>query len=107
MDSRVKELVAAQRRRNVTLDEDSIYAIVAYTFEREELGKNSSVYFNLNNALRKRKIDPDSFQKWQGYLYFLMYVYQLHNAHEFARCALTLLDRLDLIIGEHWTLFQG
>ena len=43
----------------------------AYTFDN---GKNrsSNVYYALNAALRNQKQDPDAFEVWTGYLYFLL-----------------------------------
>lgn len=46
-------------------------AIVAYTMDNRK-GAQNNLYFLLNQALRNRKVNPDAFRKWQGYLYFLM-----------------------------------
>ncbi len=36
------------------------------------MGREHNIFFALNNALRTRKADAGAFQRWRGFLYFLM-----------------------------------
>ena len=56
----------------VRLDEDSSFAIAAYTLDTGK-ERTTNVYYVLNQVLRARKTDQISFRAWQGFLFFLMY----------------------------------
>lgn len=55
-----------------TLDEDSCFAIVAYSMDNGSQDVTSNVFCALNKALRDRKSHPEQFESWKGFLYFLL-----------------------------------
>ena len=71
VDGQVTKLMAQTSSLSVRLDEDSLFAIAAYTLDTGK-DRTTNVYYVLNQVLRARKTDQISFRAWQGYLFFLM-----------------------------------
>ena len=71
VDGQVTKLMAQTSSLPVRLDEDSLFAIVAYTLDTGK-DRTTNVYYVLNQVLRARKTDKISFRAWQGFLFFLM-----------------------------------
>lgn len=71
LDDTVKRLQATEDQLPRKLDVDSYYAIAGYTYD-DGIDAEGNIYHALNNALRTRNQDRDSFRRWQGFLYFLM-----------------------------------
>ena len=57
---------------NPNLDEDSCFAIVAYSMDNGTQDHANNLFFALNKALRDRKTHPENFESWKGFLYFLI-----------------------------------
>ena len=69
IDNRIAQL-KDHKSLPATLDDDSILALVAYTYDNN-VDQQANVYYALNRALRARQSDPAAFRQWRGYLYFL------------------------------------
>jgi hypothetical protein len=81
VDGQVTKLMAQTSSLPVRLDEDSLFAIVAYTLDTGK-DRTTNVYYVLNQVLRARKTDKISFRAWQGFLFFLMRGLDLLKAEE-------------------------
>jgi hypothetical protein len=73
-DVRMKVLELQYTPTPIKLDPDSIGAIVAYTHDLQQVGKQGNLYFELNGMLRQRVATARAtlVQTWGGYMYFMM-----------------------------------
>eukprot|EP00750_Incisomonas_marina_P011025 INCI16332.2.p1 GENE.INCI16332.2~~INCI16332.2.p1 ORF type:complete len:1450 (-),score=213.01 INCI16332.2:215-4564(-) len=71
VQQKVRQLQADEASLPAQLDEDSYFAIAAYTMDNG-VDRDSNVYYALNRALRYRKTHPGPFRLWQGFLFYLM-----------------------------------
>eukprot|EP00750_Incisomonas_marina_P011024 INCI16332.10.p1 GENE.INCI16332.10~~INCI16332.10.p1 ORF type:complete len:1488 (-),score=201.28 INCI16332.10:215-4678(-) len=71
VQQKVRQLQADEASLPAQLDEDSYFAIAAYTMDNG-IDRDSNVYYALNRALRYRTTQPGPFRLWQGFLFYLM-----------------------------------
>jgi hypothetical protein len=60
----LRERVKDNPQLSEALDDDSLVAITAYTYDMGP-PRERNIYFALNNALRNRRTNPEAFKPWK------------------------------------------
>eukprot|EP00750_Incisomonas_marina_P008288 INCI15419.3.p1 GENE.INCI15419.3~~INCI15419.3.p1 ORF type:complete len:973 (-),score=147.77 INCI15419.3:199-2901(-) len=61
----------SSRQARSRLDQNSQLAILSFTYDNG-VDRDSNIYYLLNRAVRRRVQDPAAFQRWRGFLFYLM-----------------------------------
>ena len=72
VDKVVAQRIAVDPEIVRAVPEDFLYAVYCYTYHNAIGGLQDNIYFQLNGALRSRKVHPAKMRPWKGYLSFLM-----------------------------------